>query len=45
MHLPRELGFWLAVALVAVVGVAGFKLIAAHLGSTVPALADLAAFI
>jgi UPF0716 family protein affecting phage T7 exclusion len=43
--MPRELGFWLAVALVAVVGVAGFKLIAARLGNLVPALADLAAFI
>lgn len=43
--LPRELGFWLAVAIVSVIGVAGFKLIAARLGSLVPALADLAAFI
>jgi UPF0716 family protein affecting phage T7 exclusion len=43
MH--REIGFWLAVALVSVIGVAGFKLIAARLGGFVPALADLAAFV
>lgn len=43
MH--REIGFWLAVALVAVIGVAGFKLLAAQLGGSFPALAQLAAFI
>lgn len=43
MH--REIGFWAAVALVAVIGVAGFKLLAAKVGHIVPAMADLAAFI
>lgn len=43
MH--REFGFWLAVALVAVVGVASFKLVAVKLGGSVPGLAELAAFI
>jgi UPF0716 family protein affecting phage T7 exclusion len=41
----REIGFWLAVALVAVIGVAGFKLLAAQFGGSFPALAQLGAFI
>lgn len=40
-----EIGFWLAVALVAIVGMAFFKLAAAKAGDKIPALAELAAFI
>lgn len=41
----EELGFWLAVMLVAVVGVGLFKLVAARFGDQVPGLAELGAFI
>lgn len=41
----QELGFWLAVMLVAVAGVALFKIAGARLGDHVPALGQLAAFI
>lgn len=41
----EELGFWLAVMLVAVVGVALFKLVAAKVGDRVPGLAELGAFV
>lgn len=43
--MPEEIGFWLAVGVVAVVAVALFKLLAGKVGDKVPALADLAAFI
>lgn len=41
----EELGFWLTVMLVAVAGVALFKILAAHVGDRVPGLAELGAFI
>jgi hypothetical protein len=41
----HELTFWASVGIVAVISVALFKLIAGKVGGTVPALADLAAFI
>lgn len=41
MH--RDIGFWIAVALVAIVGEILFKVIAGKLGDRVPVLADLAA--
>lgn len=43
--MKEELGFWLAVALVAVAGVAIFKLVGARVGESVPAIGQLAAFI
>jgi hypothetical protein len=42
---PAELGFWLAVALVAIASVALFKIAGAKFGDHVPALGQLAAFI
>lgn len=42
----EELGFWVSVAVVAVVGVAFFKLLgASKVGEHVPAIRQLAAFI
>lgn len=41
----EELGFWLAVMVAAVVGLALFKLVAAKVGDRVPGLAELAAFV
>lgn len=41
--MPSEIGFWLAVMLVSVAGVALFKIVAAK--ANVPALTELAAFI
>jgi len=43
MH--RDIGFWLAVVLVSIVGEALFKIIAGKFGGSVPVLADLAAFL
>lgn len=43
--MTEELAFWMSVGLVAIVAVAFFKLAAAKFGGSVPALADLAAFI
>ncbi len=43
--MPEEIGFWLAVGVVAVVAVALFKLVAGKVGGQFPAMADLAAFI
>lgn len=43
--MPETLTFWLAVMLVAVAGVALFKLAGSKVGDSFPALADLAAFI
>lgn len=43
--MPEELGFWLAVMLVAIAGVALFKIAGAKFGDHVPALGQLAAFI
>jgi hypothetical protein len=44
--MKEELGFWLAVMLVSVAGVALFKLGAASsLGDRIPAYRDLAAFV
>lgn len=43
MH--QELSFWLAVMIVAVAGVALFKLVGARYGDHVPAIGQLAAFI
>lgn len=43
--MSSELGFWIAVMIVAVVGVATFKLIGARVGEHVPAIGQLAAFI
>lgn len=40
-----ELGFWLAVMLVSVAGVALFKLLAAQIGDHLPALEKLGAFL
>lgn len=41
-----ELGFWLAVALIGVVGVALFKLLGASpVGAAIPAVGQLAAFL
>lgn len=45
-NVTAELGFWLAVALVAVAGVASFKLLATtKVGESVPGLRQLAAFV
>lgn len=41
----EDVGFWLAVGLVAIAAVALFKLLGAYAGGAVPALGDLAAFI
>jgi len=41
----KELGFWLAVACVAIAGVAVFKIVGAKVGDRVPAVSQLAAFI
>ncbi len=41
----EEAGFWLTVALVAVVGVVLFKIAALRVGDRFPALAELGAFI
>lgn len=44
--MKEEIGFWLAVALVAIAGVAGFKLLAiTQVGDAVPGLRKLAAFV
>ena len=43
--MTESLSFWTSVGLVAVVAVALFKLLAVKLGGSVPALADLAAFV
>lgn len=43
--MPEEIGFWVAVGVVAVVAVALFKLAAGKVGDKFPAMADLAAFI
>jgi hypothetical protein len=41
----EDIGFWLAVMLVAVAGVALFKILGARVGDQFPALRDLAAAI
>lgn len=43
--MAEEIGFWVAVGVVAIVAVALFKLTAAKVGDKVPGMADLAAFI
>lgn len=43
--MKEELGFWLAVGLVAVASVAIFKLVGTKVGDQVPAVGQLAAFI
>lgn len=45
MPATSELGFWLAVMLVAVAGVALFKLAGVRFGAQFPALGQLASFI
>lgn len=41
----EEAGFWLTVMLVAVAGVALFKIVALRVGARVPGLAELGSFI
>ncbi len=43
--MPEEIGFWLAVGVVAIVALALFKLIAGKVGDKFPAMAELAAFL
>lgn len=43
--MSQEITFWLGVALVAILSVALFKLLAVHFGEQFPALGKLGAFI
>jgi hypothetical protein len=44
-NLHREVGYWVSVALIAIVGIALFKVIAIRVGDRFPALLALANFV